>query len=237
MTLKNFLIAIFIMATPLFANAITAKSWIVANGDGITIQGENTSEIRSIASITKLMTVMVVLDAKQNLEEQIGNFTRSELIKIALVRSDNNAAESLCSNYPGGYRACITQMNAKAKTMGLKHTQFLDATGLNVYNLSTAEDLVLLVQETRKYPEILQASRMAQVKIKIKKKWLVFKNTNPIIGIDQRVLISKTGYIGPAGGCIVMLMDTNVGKRIVVVLGSKNTKTRIPEAEFIVNNN
>lgn len=235
MTLKNILAAILIMATPLFTHAITAKSWLVADDSGKTIQGENTQEVRSIASITKLMTVMVVLDAKQNLNEQIGNYTRKELIQIALVRSDNNAATTLCENYPGGSRPCISQMNLKAKSIGMSHTQFLDATGLNVYNLSTAEDLILLVQESRKYAEILQASRMSQVKIKIKKKWLVFKNTNPIIGRDHRVMISKTGYIGPAGGCIVMLMDTDVGKRIVVILGSKNTRTRIPEAEFIVN--
>lgn len=236
MSLKNLLLAIFIMATPLFTHAITAKSWIVADDNGKTIQGENTQEIRSIASITKLMTIMVVLDAKQNLTDRIGDYSREELIQIALVRSDNTAAERLCEYYPGGYKMCVNHMNVKAKNIGLKHTQFLDATGLNVYNLSTAEDLVILVQESRKYAEILRASKMSQVKIKIRKKWLVFKNTNPIIGRDHRVMISKTGYIGPAGGCIVMLMDTDVGKRIVVVLGSKNTKTRIPEAEFIVNN-
>lgn len=236
MTLKNILVAILVMVAPLFANAITAKSWLVADDSGNTIQGENIQEVRSIASITKLMTVMVVLDAKQNLNDRIGDYTRSELIQIALVRSDNNAATKLCEYYPGGYKTCLAHMNSKAKNMGMMNTQFLDSTGLNVYNLSTAKDLILLVQESRKYAEILQASKMSQVKIKIKKKWLVFRNTNPIIGRDHRVMISKTGYIGPAGGCIVMLMDTDIGKRIVIVLGSKNTHTRIPEAEFIVNN-
>lgn len=236
MTLKNILVAILIMVAPLFANAITAKSWLVADDSGNTIQGENTQEVRSIASITKLMTVMVVLDAKQNLNDRIGDYTRKELIQIALVKSDNNAATKLCEYYPGGYKTCLAHMNSKAKSMGMMNTQFLDSTGLNVYNLSTAKDLILLVQESRKYAEILQASRMSQVKVKIKKKWLVFRNTNPIIGRDHRVMISKTGYIGPAGGCIVMLMDTDVGKRIVIILGSKNTRTRIPEAEFIVKN-
>jgi D-alanyl-D-alanine endopeptidase (penicillin-binding protein 7) len=236
MTLKNILVTILIMVAPLFANAITAKSWLVADDSGNTIQGENIQEVRSIASITKLMTVMVVLDAKQNLNDRIGDYTRKELIQIALVKSDNNAATKLCEYYPGGYKTCLAHMNSKAKSMGMMNTQFLDSTGLNVYNLSTAKDLILLVQESRKYAEILQASKMSQVKIKIKKKWLVFRNTNPIIGRDHRVMISKTGYIGPAGGCIVMLMDTDVGKRIVIVLGSKNTHTRIPEAEFIVKN-
>ena len=78
MTLKNILVAILVMVAPLFANAITAKSWLVADDSGNTIQGENTQEVRSIASITKLMTVMVVLDAKQNLNDRIGDYTRKE---------------------------------------------------------------------------------------------------------------------------------------------------------------
>lgn len=77
---------------------------------------------------------------------------------------------------------------------------------------------------------------MSEVKIKIKKKWLIFRNTNPIIGQRHEFLVSKTGYIRASGGCIVMLVDTEIGRRIVVVLGSKNTRTRIPEAEFIAKN-
>jgi D-alanyl-D-alanine endopeptidase (penicillin-binding protein 7) len=83
------------------------------------------------------------------------------------------------------------------------------------------------------YPEIVLASKTSAVKIKIKKKWLVFRNTNPIIGQRHDFIVSKTGYIRASGGCIVMMLNTDVGQRIVVVLGSKNTHTRIPEAEFI----
>jgi D-alanyl-D-alanine carboxypeptidase len=86
------------------------------------------------------------------------------------------------------------------------------------------------------YPEIVQASKTSQVKIQIRKKWFVFKNTNPIIGKRHDFIVSKTGFIRASGGCIVMMLDTDIGRRIVVVLGSKNTHTRIPEAEFIAQN-
>jgi D-alanyl-D-alanine carboxypeptidase len=96
--------------------------------------------------------------------------------------------------------------------------------------------LITIVLEAQKYPAIVEASRSSQIKIKIRKQWLVFNNTNPIIGKRHDFIVSKTGYIRASGGCIVMLLDTDIGRRLVVVLGSKNTHTRIPEAEFIANN-
>jgi D-alanyl-D-alanine endopeptidase (penicillin-binding protein 7) len=102
-------------------------------------------------------------------------------------------------------------------------------------NVSTAEELVDIVQEASKYPLIVQSSKLSEVKIKKRKKWLVFRNTNPIIGKRYDFVVSKTGYITASGGCIVMMLDTDVGTRTVVVLGSKNTHTRIPEAEFVFN--
>lgn len=216
-----------------WASTVTAQSWLIANEDGKILSGENTKEIRSIASITKLMTAMVVLDAKQNLNE-LKPYTRKELIQLALVKSDNQAAKDLCRYYPAGAHACVYAMNQKAKSLGLTQTKFIEPTGLSVFNVSTAEELIILITEAKKYPEIVEASGLSEMKIKVRKKWLVFHNTNPIIGREHNTIVSKTGYIRASGGCIVMLMNTNVGKRIVVVLGSKNTKTRIPEAEFLV---
>lgn len=215
---------------------ITASSWLVANAYGDIIQGENIEQQRSIASITKLMTVMVVLDAKQDLEERVSSYTRKELIQLAMVKSDNNAAQMLCNNYPGGPSACVSAMNLKAKKLKLTHTRYVDPTGLNVMNVSTAYELVQVVIESSTYPEIVQASKSSIVKVKLKKKWFVFHNTNPIIGKRHDFIVSKTGYIRASGGCIVMMLDTDIGRRIVVVLGSKNTRTRIPEAEFIAKN-
>jgi len=212
---------------------ITASSWLVADKDGRIIQGENTEQQRSIASITKLMTVMVVLDAQQDLTKFIKPYTRLELIQLAMVRSDNHAAQVLCDNYPGGNHDCIRAMNIKAKQLGLTKTRYTDPTGLGVMNVSTAEELIKIVIAAQNYPVIVQASKMSAVKIEIKKKWLVFHNTNPIIGKRHDFIVSKTGYIRASGGCIVMMLDTEIGRRIVVVLGSRNTHTRIPEAEFI----
>jgi len=213
---------------------ITASSWLVADEGGHVIQGENTGQQRSIASITKLMTVMVVLDAKQDLTEFIKPYTRWELIQLAIVKSDNHASELLCNNYPGGRHSCIQAMNIKAQTLGLTKTKYIDPTGLSIMNVSTAEELIKIVLESAKYPNIVEASKTSEVKIKLRKKWMVFHNTNPIIGKRHNFIVSKTGYIRASGGCIVRMLDTDIGRRVVAVLGSKNTRTRIPEAEFII---
>ena len=212
---------------------ITAPSWLVADGTGKIIQGENTKDVRSIASISKLMMAMIVLDAKQDLDEYINPYTRRELLQLSIVHSDNKATDILCNNYPGGKYSCVRALNAKADSLGLINTRLTEPTGLSVFNVSTAEELVKMVMAASTYPEIVHASKTSQVKIQIKKKWLVFNNTNPIIGKRHDFIVSKTGYIKASGGCIAMMLDTDVGRRIVIVLGSKNTHTRIPEAEFI----
>jgi D-alanyl-D-alanine carboxypeptidase len=212
---------------------ITAQSWLVADGSGKIIQGENTKQQRSIASITKLITVMVVLDAHQDLNENLKPYTRGEMIQLALVKSNNQASIDLCKHYPGGSANCVRAMNNKVESLGLTKTQFVEASGLSVMNVSTAEELITIVKEAAKYPEIMIAARTSEVKIKIRKKWFIFHNTNPIIGKRHDFVVSKTGFINASGGCIVTMIDTEVGRRIVVVLGSKNTHTRIPEAEFI----
>ena len=226
--------AAFAVSSPfVLANKITAQSWLVADRDGRIIAAENIKEVRSIASITKIISSMVVLDANQDLDEFIKPYTRRELIQLSIVRSDNRAAETLCRHYPGGYLECVKAMNAKAESLGLKNTKFVDATGLGNDNKSTAEELIKIVLEASKYTELVHASRMSAVRIELKKKYLIFHNTNPIIGKRHEFIISKTGWIRASGGCIVMMLDTDIGRRIVVVLGSKNTHTRIPEAEFI----
>jgi serine-type D-Ala-D-Ala endopeptidase (penicillin-binding protein 7) len=230
------ILSLWLVIFPLICNAlpITAKSWLVADSEGNVIQSENINEIRSIASITKLMTVMVVLDARQDLDQYIKPYTRRELIQLALIKSDNNATQLLCKHYPGGNAECVKAMNIKAHFLNMPNTKFVEPTGLSVFNVSTATELVKLVLTASKYPEIVEASKTSQIKIKIRKKWFIFNNTNPIIGKRHEFIVSKTGWITASGGCIVMMLNTDIGKRIVVLLGSKNTKTRIPEAEFII---
>lgn len=253
---KILCIAGLLFSSLIQAQPVTAKSWLVADANGKIIKGENTTAMRPVASISKLITVMIVLDAKQNLDEKLvfrtykakqkhgrkkdkpdttHALTRRQLIDMALVHSDNHATNILCNNYAGGSTDCISAMNFKVARLGMMHTSMMDPTGLDNRNISTAEDLILLVQAARHYPIIVNASKQSKIEIKISKRYWVFNNTNPMIGKDHRIVISKTGFTNPAGGCIVMGLDTELGQRTVVVLGSKNTKTRIPEAEFIAN--
>lgn len=236
------LIAILLLATSsVYANqTLTAQAWIVTDNSGRIFEASNMHEIRSIASITKLMTAMIILDSGQSLTEIIPKklynkqLTREILIDLAIVKSDNNAAKLLCDYYPGGYNNCINAMNAKAISLQMNNSTFTDPTGLLSTNVSTAQDLIKLVFAASKYPLIVEASNMDAVRWTINKKKIVeFKNTNSLVGPNNSFLVSKTGWITKSGGCIVMMIDTANGIRTVVLLGSKDTKTRIPEAKML----
>jgi D-alanyl-D-alanine endopeptidase (penicillin-binding protein 7) len=216
------------------AAPVTATSWLVADERGVVLKSQNPEEVRAIGSITKLMTVMVVMDAHQDLKQSVGKYTREQLIQLALVKSDNRAAEQLCNHYPGGREKCVRAMNLKAQQLFMTNTRFVEPTGLSVFDVSTANELINLVIAAEQYPIIVDAGHTSTAKIRVKKKWIVFRNTNPLIGYNQNIIISKTGYIRASGGCLVMMLDTEVGRRILVLLGSKNTRTRIPEAEIIL---
>jgi len=217
---------------------LTAKSWLIADEDNKILASKNINEVRSIASITKIMTVLIVMSARQDLSQYIRYnknlmITRQELIELAMVRSDNHAADLLCRNYNGGYRACINDMNTNAIKYGMMSTRFVDSTGLMAGNVSTAKDLLLLLNVAEKNYLITGAAGKTKVEIQNKKHWLIFKQTNPLIGHRHEFIVSKTGTTNAAGGCIVLTVKTERGLRRVVVLGSKNGRTRIPEAEFI----
>ena len=240
------MIRIFVLLCLLHINVnaqtvpLTAQAWLVADSNGKVLEGSNMTEVRSIASITKLMTAMVVLDSGQSLTEIIPKklynkqLTRETLIDLAIVKSDNNAAKMLCDYYPGGYNSCVEAMNQKAVSLQMNNSTFTDPTGRYHTNVSTAEDLIKLVFAASKYPLIVHASNMDAVRWSLsKKKTAEFRNTNSLVGNGYRFLVSKTGFISKAGGCIVMMIDTANGIRTVVLLGSKNTKTRIPEAKML----
>ena len=238
-TLLFFLLAIYACATFAQTN-LTAQAWLIADDTGTILEGVHTTDIRSIASITKLMTSIVVLDSGQSLTETIPKklynrkFTRQELFNLAIVRSDNNAARMLCEYYPGGVKKCVEAMNAKASTLGMSSSRFTDPTGLLNTNVSTAEDLVKLVMAAKNYPTITSASNTSTIQWQInKKKSAIFHNTNRLVGTGVDFIVSKTGWITASGGCIVMMLPGEQGVRTVVLLGSKNTHTRIPEAYML----
>ena len=213
---------------------ISAKSWVVADVNGKIIKGANTNDLRSIASITKLMTAMVVLDANQNLDEKINDISRRQHLRLALIRSNNDSSDLLCEHYPGGYQACVDAMNAKARSLKMRDTSFVDASGLDDDNVSTSSSLIKLVLAAQQYPLIVKSSQTPKMRIKLDEGYYSYKNTNPLV--SKKFIVSKTGYIRAAGGCIALLMDTNKGKRVVIILGSKNTHTRIPEVRHLVRN-
>ena len=213
---------------------ISAKSWVIADVNGKIIKGANTNDLRSIASITKLMTAMVVLDANQNLDEKINDISRRQHLRLALIRSNNDSSDLLCEHYPGGYQACVDAMIAKARSLKMRDTSFVDASGLDDDNVSTSSSLIKLVLAAQQYPLIVKSSQTPKMRIKLDEGYYSYKNTNPLV--SKKFIVSKTGYIRAAGGCIALLMDTNKGKRFVIILGSKNTHTRIPEVRHLVRN-
>jgi serine-type D-Ala-D-Ala endopeptidase (penicillin-binding protein 7) len=251
---KVIFLAFFIVNFLTNANAaITARSFLVTDSKGAALTEKNADHLQPIASITKLMTVMVVLNAHQDLDEQVllnfklsrryhtrlprnlKTLSRRELIQLAIVKSDNFAAYTLCDNYPGGVASCVSMMNLEAARLGMTNTRFEDPTGLDVGNVSNARDLSRMVLAANYYDEIVDASSKKKVSIPTRKSHTDFPNTNPLVRKgDENIVISKTGYIGASGGCVVMMVDTPQGPRVVVLLGSRNTKTRIPEAKSIM---
>lgn len=219
------------------------------------IYNKNAELVAPIASITKLMTAMVVLDAKLPMEEEVSvatddldmlkgthsrlrigmTFTRSEMLKMALMASENRAASALARSYPGGTLAAVAAMNAKAKLLGMTNTKFFDPTGLNSDNVSTARDLVKMVTAARNYNVIHQYTTTATTSVD---GWggreLHFNNTNPLVkNASWQIGVSKTGFINEAGRCLVMEATINQRPVVIVLLDSWGKSTRIGDANRI----
>ncbi len=206
-----------------------------------------------IASITKLMTAMVVLDAKQPLNERI-SFTeeqrrannnyysrirvgstlpRKDVMRIALMSSENLAAAALGHNYPGGIKAFVKAMNSKARALGMQHTLFVDSTGLSEKNVSTAADLALMVSAAAKYPEINQFSTTPSFTARFKNPRYVlgYGNTNSLVHRSNwEIDITKTGYLNEAGRCLVMLTKIDGREVVMVLLNSFGKRTPVGDA-------
>ena len=219
----SLLLSVLCNTLPVSAKEITAESWLISNNGNIT-SSKNSKEVRSIASITKLVTVMVFLDMNPYPSEK-----HKELIRRSLISSDNKASKTLCDDFIGGHSDCIFMMNLKASQLGLKNTRFIEPTGLSIFNVSTAEELVKIVEEASKYPLIVESSNTKSLKIKKH----VYTNTNPHVNM-YNVIVSKTGYIRMSGGCIVMMIKTHDGLKTAILLGSKNTHTRIREMDRLL---
>jgi D-alanyl-D-alanine endopeptidase (penicillin-binding protein 7) len=210
--------------------------------------------ITPIASITKLMTALVVLDALQPLDEVItinaddrwkgkGAFShipngtklkRSELLNLALMASENLAARVLARNYPGGMSAFVHTMNVKAKALGMTQTHFDDPSGLSSANVSTARDLVKLINAASRQSVIRDYSTATSYEVRLAKRPFMYRNTNLLIGRqDWDIAVQKTGFTNDAGQCLVM--QTTIDGRLVnmVFLNSFGSLTRTADARRI----
>jgi serine-type D-Ala-D-Ala endopeptidase (penicillin-binding protein 7) len=223
---------------------------------GNTLYSKNADHATPIASITKLMTAMVVLDAKLPLDEvlQITNedldlikntrsrlpigsyFHRADLMRLALMASDNRAASALGRNYPGGILAFVDAMNAKARSLGLTATHFVDSSGLAPGNVSSAADLGKMVAAASKYEIIKEYSTTGAVNVQLpdSKRTLSFVNTNALVrASDWQIGLSKTGFINESGKCLVMQALIANQPVVIVLLDSWGRLTRIGDANRI----
>ncbi len=219
---------------------LRSASALVADAQGNVIYGKDIDAVRPIASITKLMTVMVILDSGLDLSEKItvtkadrdlvqltgsrleygATLSRREMIMLAIMSSENRAATALGRNWPGGITQFVAQMNLKARQLKMNHSHFSDPAGLHVENTSTASDLVKMVTAANNYPLIRKASTTQRLEVHpyAKRGPLVYGNTNRLLkNKNWDIALSKTGYISEAGRCLVMRAIIE-GESISIVL-------------------
>jgi D-alanyl-D-alanine endopeptidase (penicillin-binding protein 7) len=161
---------------------------------------------------------------------------RREMLRLALMASENRAASSLARTYPGGTTAFVAAMNAKAAALGMTHTRYADSTGLSAQNVSTANDLALLVAAAAEYPQIRDFSTTGShyVEVQPSGQILGYNNTNNLVKNGQwDIKLSKTGYIREAGKCLVMLATIASKPFVIVLLDSAGKYTRLGDAQRV----
>ncbi|KAB2925068.1 MAG: D-alanyl-D-alanine endopeptidase [Dechloromonas sp.] len=232
----------------------SSSALVIDQSTGQALIEKQPDAVVPIASITKLMTAMVVLDAGLDLHEVIAigdedvdwlkgtrsrlpvgtTMTRETAMLLALMSSENRAASALGRHYPGGLPAFVQAMNRKAASLGMYSSRFEEPTGLSSNNVSTAHDLARMVTAAARYPEIRNFSTTAEARVEIKGRVRDFGNTNALVRSDNwEIGISKTGYISEAGRCLVMQAHV-AGKPVVIVLLDSNGKmTRVGDANRI----
>jgi serine-type D-Ala-D-Ala endopeptidase (penicillin-binding protein 7) len=239
-------------------NLRSSSALVLDAGTGETVFGKNADAVVSIASITKLMTAMVILDRGLDLEEQIVlsredavamkgsrsrlrtglGLSRGELLLLALMSSENRAAAALGRSYPGGLEAFVDAMNAKAAVLEMHESRFVEPTGLSPANVSTASDLAKLVRAAHDYPLIREYSTKERAAVRVstgrRVRVLNYGNTNGLVRSKHwDIELSKTGYISEAGRCLVMLVKLADKDLIVVLLDSWGKHSRIGDANRI----
>ena len=215
------------------------------------LYSRNEQVVRPIASITKLMTAVIVVDAKLPMSEVIqitqadvdvvkhsrsrlavgAKHTRGDLMHLALMSSENRAAHALGRAYPGGMTAFVSAMNAKARELGMLQSTFVDPTGLSSANVSTPRDLVKLLQASASRPSIRFYTTDQQHEVRSAGHPTLFRNTNMLVSNPSwDIKVSKTGFINEAGQCLVMVARINNRDTAIVLLNAEGKGTRIGDA-------
>src|SRR3989454_7919135 len=250
------LLALAVVSTAGFARELrqpalkSQAALVVDQQSGEILLGKNMESKLPIASLTKLMTAIVTLDAELDPDEpvtiskadvhrlrgshsrlQVGTtLTRDELLHLALMASENRAASAIASSYPGGKDSCVLAMNLKAQLLGMTGTRFEDGTGLSGRNVSTAQDLAKLVRAAHAYPKIRDYTTSASLQVKVGRRAMRFGNTNRLTRSSRwDIGLSKTGYIAEAGRCLVMQVTLAGRSIIIVLLDSWGKYTRVGE--------
>ncbi|MEE1955772.1 D-alanyl-D-alanine endopeptidase [Aeromonas sp. 75A] len=234
----------------------SSSALVVDVKTGKTLYQKNATKVRPIASLTKLMTALVVLDAKQNLNQTITvdkndldrvkhthsrirmgtKVTRRDALHLALMSSENRMASALARHYPGGRSAFVRAMNNKARQLGMRNTHFYDSTGLSTRNVSTAQDLGKLAAAAYRQPLIRQFTQDENREMRFSSPAysLMFNNTNPLVkNPDWDVRLSKTGFTDEAGRCLVMRAKPDSRELAIVLLNSVGKRTPIGDANRI----
>jgi len=213
---------------------------------------KNPDAVLPIASITKLMTAMVVLEAGQSLDDRLlisqddvdtekgsgsrlrvgTSLSRGEMLHLALMASENRAANALGRHFPGGMPAFVEAMNRKAKALGMRNTRYVEPTGLSSANQSSAHDLSLLVMAAMDHQLIRELSTTVDASVNVDSRLVQFRNTNGLIrNPSWEIGLQKTGYISEAGRCVVMQAQLAGRKLIMVLLDSAGRYSRMGDAE------
>lgn len=215
---------------------------------------KNSKAVLPIASITKLMTGLVVTEANLPLDETLSitqedvdtekgsssrlrpgtQLTRGEMLHLALMSSENRAANALGRNYPGGLSAFVAAMNAKARALGMNDTRYVEPTGLSSQNQSSARDLAMLVKTAHEVPLMRELSTSPEYQVAVGSRQLQYHTTNRLVlNPSWDIGLQKTGYISEAGQCLVMQAQLAGRKLIMVLLDSAGKYSRIGDAERI----
>jgi D-alanyl-D-alanine endopeptidase (penicillin-binding protein 7) len=227
---------------------------IIDQSDSSVLYSRHSDVPMPIASITKLMTALVVLDAKQPLNEPIqitdadrdrpkGGFSRlavgttlsrGDLMHLALMSSENRAAHALGNNYPGGVAAIVAAMNSKAAQLHMTNARFVDPTGLSSQNVASPEDLSKLVIAASQNPTIREYSTDRRYAVKVRRHLVEFHNTDNLVSNPAwNIIVQKTGYIAEAGKCLVMAAVIEGRSVVIVLLDSFGKYTRVADAKRI----